>query len=113
MIDMDASNNTNDNINDLCKVIQKLIDKYETMLEALRDNSIDYILMDSPSAVYWAANSGGAFSTFGNSLMYGYGFGIAVNKQNSVLLGQLNQALLSYQNSDSFKKGYQKYLASF
>ena len=37
MIDMDASNNTNDNINDLCKVIQKLIDKYETML-ALKES---------------------------------------------------------------------------
>jgi polar amino acid transport system substrate-binding protein len=88
-------------------------DKYEGMLEALRDNSIDFILMDSPSAVYWAANSGNSFKTFGNAFMYGYGFGIAVNRENSALLSQLNQALLKYQNSDTYKQAYQKYLSSF
>ncbi|KTD74754.1 transporter substrate-binding domain-containing protein [Legionella waltersii] len=88
-------------------------DKYESMLEALRDNSIDFILMDSPSAVYWAANSGNSFKTYGNAFMYGYGFGVAVNRENTALLSQLNQALLKFQNSDSYKQAYQKYLSSF
>lgn len=88
-------------------------DKYEQMLEALRDNTIDFILMDSPSAIYWAANSGGAFSTFGNAFMYGYGFGMAVNQQNKALLGELNKAVLKYQNSDGYKRIYHKYIYDF
>lgn len=41
-------------------------------LKALSDNQIDYILLDNPSALYWAANSAGAFKVVGKPFAYGF-----------------------------------------
>ncbi len=94
-------------------IINPTIKQYENvdlLVEALGKKDVDYILFDSPTATYWAANSGGEFGVVGPPLLYGYGFGIAVNKEDRQLLQELNQALLQYQNSEDYKTNYNKYL---
>lgn len=94
-------------------VINPTIKQYDNMdllVEALGKKEVEYILFDSPTATYWAANSGGEFSVIGPPLLYGYGFGIAVNKEDRQLLQELNRALLQYQNSEEYKANYNKYL---
>lgn len=93
-----------------------IIIKYPTegdMVEALRDDEIDFILLDNPDALYWEANSSGAFTVIGKPFMYGYGFGIAVNPDNKALLQSLNQAIIQYQGSKEYKAHYDRYLYQF
>lgn len=87
--------------------------KIDELLNALNENKVDFILLDSPTATYWAANSSGAFMTIGESYMYGNGLGIAVNQSNTQLLNALNDAILKYQNSDAYKSNYDRYLSHF
>ena len=87
--------------------------KIDELLNALSEDQVDYILLDSPTATYWAANSSGAFMTIGESYSYGNGLGIAVNKNNTLLLDALNDAILKYQNSDAYKSNYNRYLSHF
>lgn len=88
-------------------------DRTVEMLEALSDDKIDFILLDNPSALYWAANSSGKFMVIGNPMLYGYGLGIAINRENSALLQSINNALLRYQHSEKYKENYNKYLLHF
>ncbi|HAT6956184.1 TPA: transporter substrate-binding domain-containing protein [Legionella pneumophila] len=88
-------------------------DRTEEMLEALSANDIDFVLMDNPAALYWAANSSGNFHVIGSPMLIGYGLGIAVNRENSELLKSLNDALLEYQRSEKYKENYNKYMMNF
>ncbi|CAM2863141.1 transporter substrate-binding domain-containing protein [Legionella worsleiensis] len=85
----------------------------EVMLEDLRKGDIDFVLFDNPTALYWAANSSGAFHIVGKRYIYGYGLGLAVNKTNSDLLQAVNQALKQYEQSQEFKSSYSRYLTEF
>lgn len=91
----------------------KMYSSVDDMLEGLRSGSVDYLLLDNPSAVYWAANSSNAFTTVGEPYVYGYGLGIAVNPSEKDLLSALNAALLKYQNSPEYKLNYDTYLKQF
>ena len=85
----------------------------EAALEALNNGEVDFILVDNPTATYWAANSANAFVTIGEPYMYGYGFGIAVNKTETNLLQTINKLLVQYQGSDEYKMNYTRYLQQF
>ncbi len=82
-------------------------------LTALNNGEVDLILLDNPTATYWAANSSNTFKLAGPSYMYGFGLGIAVNPTERDLLAALNQALLQFQNTDEYKQNYNKYLLEF
>lgn len=82
-------------------------------LSGLSDKSVDIILLDNPTAIYWASNSSDSFKLAGPPYMYGYGYGIAINPTNSELLSNINRALVQYQNSDEFKQNYNRYLQVF
>ena len=82
----------------------------ELLVEGLGKNEVDCILFDSPTAVYWDANSQGEFSVIGPRFLYGNGYGIAVSKDNSTLIKALNRALLQYENSPDYKINYNNYL---
>lgn len=84
--------------------------RIEELLEGLSSGKVDFILLDSPTTLYWEANSAGAFVKVGPPYLYGYGLGIATNPS---LLPILNQALLQYQNSNDFKLNYNRYLTQF
>lgn len=81
------------------------------VLEALSTGKVDYILVDNPGAIYWTANSANAFETIGPPFNYGYGYGMAVNPANKTLLASLNKALLQYQESEDYKRSYEKYFS--
>lgn len=85
----------------------------EEMLEALENEKIDFVIMDNPSALYWAANSSGEVQTVGRPILYGYGLGIAVNLNNNALLQAINHALLQYELSNQYIKNYNKYILQF
>jgi len=87
--------------------------KLDEVLNALSEGQVDYVIMDTPTAIYWAANSSGAFMTIGDSYMYGNGLGIAVNPNNPALLTSLNNALVEFQNSKDYENTYNRYLSQF
>lgn len=93
-----------------------VIRQYESIedsLEALRNGEVDYLLLDNPAAIYWAANSAGVFRTLGEPYMYGLGLGIAVNNTEKQLLTDINAAILQYQASSDYKNNYKEYLSEF
>lgn len=81
-----------------------------SLIEALNNGRVDFLLLDNPSAVFWQHNSSGRLKALGSPLDYGFGFGIAINRENEDLLRQINEALLVYQNSREYRQNYQKYL---
>lgn len=85
----------------------------EEMLEALENEKIDFVILDNPSALYWAANSSGKVRTVGRPIPYGHGLGIAVNLTNDSLLQSINHALLQYEFSNQYIKNYNKYILQF
>ena len=80
------------------------------MIEALTAGNIDLALVDEPTAAYWATHSAGELIEFGKSITYGFGLGIAVNKEETELLKKINAALQKYQNSKNFKIDYAMYI---
>lgn len=79
------------------------------LIQALNDGRVDFILQDALSAQNWVMQLQ-VFTTYGKPFSSGYGFGIAVNKDNSELLEQINEALHEYQKNGQFKKNYDKYI---
>jgi polar amino acid transport system substrate-binding protein len=97
-------------------VINPVIKEYpgeEESLEGLRNGDVDFILFDSPTALYWEANSAGEFKVEGDSYLYGFGLGIAINGTEGDLLKNINTALLQYQNSPDYKQNFNTYLQQF
>lgn len=93
--------------------VMKEYDSVGKLLEGLNAGEVDYILVDNPTAVYWAANSGDSLTTVGPAFSYGYGYGIAIQPSNNDLLKEINQALVQYENSPDYKQNYNRYLAEF
>jgi polar amino acid transport system substrate-binding protein len=92
------------------------VEEYDTLdnlITGLSDNDVDAIIVDNPTALYWAANSAGLFTTLGQAFNVGQGVGIGVNKNNTLLLQDLNEALTHYLNSSPFEQNYQRYLGHF
>jgi polar amino acid transport system substrate-binding protein len=84
-----------------------------TQLTGLNKGEVDIILLDNPTANYWASNSSDTFKLAGPAYMYGYGLGIAINPSQNELLNTVNQILLQYQNSNDYKQNYNRYLLEF
>lgn len=91
----------------------KTYDSLNSILEDMVAGNLDAALLDGPTAQYWSSDSSNSLTVLGSPFTYGYGFGIAVNKENSVLLQQLNDAITKYQNSEQYKKDYDRYFANF
>ncbi|MFC3908710.1 transporter substrate-binding domain-containing protein [Legionella dresdenensis] len=85
----------------------------ETIIEELYNGNIDFALLDGPTALYWQSQSSDKLAVIGEQFTYGYGFGIAVNKGNTTLLAELNQAIQQYEKSEMYRSNYDKYLSSF
>lgn len=87
--------------------------RLSSIIAALQNKNIDFALMDSITAIYWQNQSNKQLVALGKPFLYGFGFGIAVNKNEPQLLEQINTAILEYQNNGSFQKAYNEYIAQF
>ncbi|MBA4696100.1 MAG: transporter substrate-binding domain-containing protein [Legionella sp.] len=86
---------------------------YSSLIEALRDGKINLALIDNPSAMYWQTQTSNIFKALGTPISFGYGFAIAVNKQDPKLLEAINRALVLYKQSPEYQRDYDTYIASF
>lgn len=83
------------------------------LLTALANEDVDYILIDNPTALYWAANSSGELQVVGNPIVVGDGLGIVVSNLSIAILPQLNAAIMQYLNSQQYKINYDRFLSYF
>lgn len=88
----------------------KLYPVIDDALKDLKDEEIDYIIFDNPTALYWEANSSGSFIAVGPPYVYGFGLGIAMNLANKNLLKEVNKAILKYQITGEYQTNYNRYL---
>jgi polar amino acid transport system substrate-binding protein len=93
--------------------IVKSYDGDPEALKGLSNKEVDYVLLDNPTALYWAANSSGAFKVIGKPFAYGFGIGIAVSKADINLIPELNKALIEYQGSTDYQQNYHRFLETF
>ena len=84
-----------------------------TMIEALTKGSVDIILVDQPTAMFWQGHSGGQLAVLGKPITYGLGFGIAVSPADAKLLSAINQAITQYKNSNDYKTNVLMYIKYF
>lgn len=83
------------------------------LLDALTKNEIQFALVDASAAFYWQNQTNQQIIRLGKPFLFGYGFGIAVNPNDSALLQNINTAILEYQNNGQFQKAYNEYIAEF
>lgn len=114
-IGIEAGTILQDQLNSL-NVKNSVVKLYPTVndeINALYNDEVDTILLDSPTTTYWASNTQDAFKLLGPSYPYGYGLGIAVNINNPALLQALNNAVQQYQKSPDYQKNYNQYFMDF
>lgn len=78
-------------------------------IEQLTEGGLDYLLLDNPSANFWAVQSSGILQMVGNPIQYGEGYAIAVNLNDSGLLASINGVLSRYMKSSLYKSNVLKY----
>ncbi|WP_298627959.1 transporter substrate-binding domain-containing protein [uncultured Legionella sp.] len=83
------------------------------LIDDLYQGKINFGLMDEPSALFWQTQSSQKLAVLGKSINYGAGLGIAVNRDNPVLLRAINDALLIYLDSNDFNTNYHTYMTHF
>lgn len=74
------------------------------MIAALSKGSIDLVLLDNATALYWQNHSGNKLHAVGSPFLLGFGLGIAVNKSEPMLTSQLNQSILAAQQTSAFRQ---------
>lgn len=82
------------------------------MIGALSSESIDAVILDTPTAQYWHANNGDVFKLLGPSTPLGLGIGIITNKANNQLIARVNMALTSMQNDGTYTNIYNTYFSN-
>lgn len=88
------------------------IKTYETtrdLMVALREQEVDAVLVDAPTANLWASQSSGLFKLAGQPFELGEGLGIAISPENKDLVPQINQALDELKKEQVIEKLYQNY----
>ena len=83
------------------------------IIDALANEEIDLALLDAPTTLYWQSKSSGLLKAYGPPMPYGFGLGIAVNRDSGNLLREINLALTKYLKSKEFKKNFSMYLEEF
>lgn len=88
-------------------------DSLSKMLDDFQTKKLNFVLLHNPTAVYWDTNLPGDYRVVGTPFTLGLGVGIAINKNNSSLLRDLNKAIKQYQGSTEYRNNYDRYLRTF
>ncbi|CAM2744364.1 arginine 3rd transport system periplasmic binding protein [Legionella steigerwaltii] len=86
------------------------VKEYDTLadvLQALNDNEVDAVLLDSGTVEFWTANSSDQLKSVGAPM--GAGYGIMANKNNETLIATINKYLLELENDETYLKLYRRY----
>ncbi len=83
------------------------------MIAALSNGSLDLVLQDNPTSIYWQNHSANALFAVGKPFIFGNGLGIAINKNETLLLQEINTAIQAYQKTAEFKQIYNMYFGQF
>ncbi len=79
------------------------------IIDALKNNRIQFAILSAPKAHYWKSNSAGSFKSVGKPFPVGFGFAVAINPRDQELIKKVDLALFDYQDSDSYKENYNLY----
>ncbi|STX52174.1 arginine ABC transporter substrate-binding protein [Legionella busanensis] len=90
-----------------------LYDRFDFMIDSLGDKEIDIAIMDNASAINWQEQSSNVLIALGQPFNYGYGIAIAINRNKTELISEINGALEKYLKGSDYKKNYDKYLSYF
>jgi arginine transport system substrate-binding protein len=82
---------------------------YPQMMADLSNNVVDVLVLDQASATYWLSNGCPHCKLLGDRFPYGFGYGILANKNKTVLIAQINRALLSMESDGTYLKIYNTY----
>jgi polar amino acid transport system substrate-binding protein len=88
-------------------------DTEDSLIEALNAGDVDIALMDASTAQYWSNHSADVLKVIGPVFPYGFGYGIAVNKNNIDLLKSFNAKITEFQQSKGFSEAYHMYFSTF
>jgi polar amino acid transport system substrate-binding protein len=80
-----------------------------SVIDALNNDEINLAMVSNPVAIYWENYSAGTLHPVGKPLNYGLGIGIAATKNNGLLVKELNDAILLFQQTDVYHQLYQMY----
>jgi len=81
------------------------------IFQALNNNNIDAILLDTEGAKYWAANNDNQYRLVGKNILIGIGYGIMANKTEQSLINQINAALLQIESDGTYLTIYNRYFS--
>jgi len=81
------------------------------LLDALNNDEVDAVLMDTEAAKNWYVNNGDLYKLIGSPIPVGNGYGIMANKDQSQLIAQINQALLKLEANGTYLKIYSHYFS--
>jgi polar amino acid transport system substrate-binding protein len=88
-------------------------DSEDGLIEALSSGEVELALMDAPTAKYWANHTGGVLKIIGPEFPFGFGYGIALNKNNIQLLQDINAGITEFQKSKAFHEAFRMYFEEF
>lgn len=87
----------------------KSYDSLDTLLGGLLDNEVDFIILDTSAANYWANQTSNRLYVVGDPYYLKVGIGIMLNKGETQLLAKLNRAIHKVTRS----KDYDELLKTF
>lgn len=91
------------------------VNEYNTqqeLLQALTNNNVSFVMLDTATAQYWVANSDNKFKSIGKSIDIGTGYGIMSSVDQQQLIAAINKALLNMQNDGTYLKFYKRYFGA-
>lgn len=83
----------------------------DNLVEALKNGTVDIVLIDVSAANYWRIHSAHQFRRVGDSLKVGFGLGIMTQRHNYQLVNKINKAIVQIENQGIFTKLYNRYLS--
>lgn len=87
----------------------KFYNNLPVLLTALNTHQVDAVILDAGAAMFWISQSGNIYQQIGPVIRMKKGMAIMTTKDNSQLIQQINQALLTIEKNQVLLKIYEQY----